>query len=224
MKFGKRRWEEKLGADGESDKATPATEPVPASWSVPVDPAPALEPESESESEMVVDGEAVELDYPGIAEPEPEPVIPEPEPVIPDPEPVAYEPEPVIPEPEPVAPEEPVASEPEPAPPARALGVPLPPSGARWAPSPPPAPPAPSPMPFPVAEEPVLVYTSAPDPPAVTPLAETGEAFATGHDASAPSWPPEQVTALAAERPEVLVGAAFAGGLVLAMILKRLGS
>ena len=33
----------------------------------------------------------------------------------------------------------------------------------------------------------------------------------------------ERVLALANERPEVAVGAAFAGGLLLAMILKRLG-
>jgi hypothetical protein len=45
--------------------------------------------------------------------------------------------------------------------------------------------------------------------------------------ASAPSWTPEpsaQESAIgaAAERPEIMVGAAFAGGLLLAMILKRL--
>jgi len=42
-----------------------------------------------------------------------------------------------------------------------------------------------------------------------------------------PSWTPEpsaQESALgaAAERPEIMVGGAFAGGLLLAMILKRL--
>jgi hypothetical protein len=43
---------------------------------------------------------------------------------------------------------------------------------------------------------------------------------------TAPTWRPEdepsRAKALAAERPEVAVGAAFAGGLVLALILKRL--
>ncbi len=37
------------------------------------------------------------------------------------------------------------------------------------------------------------------------------------------SSPPPPSPALEAERPEVLVGAAFAGGLIAAMILKRLG-
>ena len=35
--------------------------------------------------------------------------------------------------------------------------------------------------------------------------------------------PPSSSAASAAERPEVLVGAAFAGGLITAMLLKRLG-
>jgi hypothetical protein len=84
--------------------------------------------------------------------------------------------------------------------------------------------PEPPPMPYPVAEEPVLVYTSSAATPAVTPLAEAGEAHASGHaSGTSPSWP-EPVMALAAERPEVVVGAAFAGGLLFAMILRRLGS
>jgi hypothetical protein len=79
-------------------------------------------------------------------------------------------------------------------------------------------------MPYPVAEEPVLVYSSADEAPAVVPLAETGEAYASGHaSGTSPSWP-EPVMALAAERPEAVVGAAFAGGLLLAMILRRLGN
>ena len=116
------------------------------------------------------------------------------------------------------------AYEPEPAVPERVLSEPLPPPGASWAPAqPPPPPPEPTPMPYPVAEEPVLVYTSAVDPPAVTPLAAAGEAHASGHaSGTSPSWP-EPVLELAAERPEVVVGAAFAGGLLLAMILRRLG-
>ena len=35
--------------------------------------------------------------------------------------------------------------------------------------------------------------------------------------------PSSSIPASAAERPEVLVGAAFAGGLITAMLLKRLG-
>jgi hypothetical protein len=35
---------------------------------------------------------------------------------------------------------------------------------------------------------------------------------------------PERAAAIANERPEVAVGAAFGGGLLLALILKRLGS
>lgn len=64
-------------------------------------------------------------------------------------------------------------------------------------------------------------------PPAVAPL-EPGDspAVSVPPGAPAPSWPPEDepsgATALAAERPEIAVGAAFAGGLVLALILKRL--
>jgi hypothetical protein len=65
---------------------------------------------------------------------------------------------------------------------------------------PPPAPPAP---------------TRPPIPPPVPPVVETG-----------PQPGPtaiEKVTALVAERPEVGVGGAFAGGIVFALILKRLG-
>ena len=38
----------------------------------------------------------------------------------------------------------------------------------------------------------------------------------------APASPQERVAAIANERPEAAVGAAFAGGLLLALILKRL--
>jgi hypothetical protein len=64
-------------------------------------------------------------------------------------------------------------------------------------------------------------------PPAVAPL-EPGDSPVVDPppDAPAPSWRPEDepstAAALAAERPEIAVGAAFTGGLVLAMILKRL--
>lgn len=98
-------------------------------------------------------------------------------------------------------------------------GEPLSPPAVTWVPTPPP-------MPFPVAEEPVLVYSSGPgsEPSAVTPLADAGEAHASGHaPGMSPSWP-EPVMQLASERPEVLVGAAFAGGALFAMILRRLGN
>jgi hypothetical protein len=78
--------------------------------------------------------------------------------------------------------------------------------------------------PFPVAEEPVAVVSSGSEPGGVTPLAEAGPVYASGHaHGTGPSWP-EPVMALAAERPEVVVGAAFAGGIMAAMILRRLGN
>jgi hypothetical protein len=242
MKFGKRRWEAKIAAQEGSEAPPPA--PVPESWTVRSDPGPAAEAAATpaGEPETVVDGEAVELpitdagadepapapaadepaddleadfDFPRTAASEPEPA-PRPEPE-PEPAPVAAEPDP---EPEPVDPEpEPVPAAPEPVftPPARAPGEALPPPGASWAPASPP-------MPFPVAEEPVLVYTSESDSAAVSPLSEAGAAHASGHaPGTSPSWP-EPVLELAAERPEVVVGAAFAGGLLLAMILRRLGN
>jgi hypothetical protein len=93
-------------------------------------------------------------------------------------------------------------------------------------PAPPPATPVPPPPapPFPVAEEPVAVVSSGPDPGGVTPLGEAGPFYASGHaHGTAPSWP-EPVLALAAERPEVVVGAAFVGGILFAAIVRRLGS
>ncbi len=53
-----------------------------------------------------------------------------------------------------------------------------------------------------------------------------GSAQPVAASGSAP-WPPapsaqESAVGVAAEHPELMVGAAFAGGLVLAMILKRL--
>lgn len=83
-------------------------------------------------------------------------------------------------------------------------------------------------MPFPVAEQPIGAVESAgvisggggP----VTSLGDAGEAFASGHAAApGPSWQ-QPVMELANERPEVVVGAAFAGGVLAAMILRRLGS
>lgn len=77
-----------------------------------------------------------------------------------------------------------------------------------------------------VAEQPVTVAGSAsgPRPAPVSSLAGSGEAFASGHAAApGPSWQ-EPLMELANERPEVVVGAAFAGGVLAAMILRRLGN
>ena len=82
---------------------------------------------------------------------------------------------------------------------------------------------APQAMPFPVAEETIAVATAG-EPDALTTLGDSSEAFATGHAASpGPSWQ-EPLMELAEERPELVVGAAFAGGLLAAMILRRLGN
>ncbi|HEV2059041.1 MAG TPA: hypothetical protein VGR11_06770 [Solirubrobacteraceae bacterium] len=79
-------------------------------------------------------------------------------------------------------------------------------------------------MPDPVAEQPVSVVSSGPGPAPVATLGDSGEAFASGHAAApGPSWQ-EPVMELADERPELVVAAAFAGGLLAAMILRRLGS
>jgi hypothetical protein len=88
------------------------------------------------------------------------------------------------------------------------------------------APPGPEPgaAPFPAAEEPVAVVAAGSQPAQVAALGAAGEAFASGHGpAPAPAWP-DGVQELAAERPEVVVGAAFAGGILAAMILRRLGN
>jgi hypothetical protein len=75
-----------------------------------------------------------------------------------------------------------------------------------------------------VAQEPVAVVSSGPATGGVAPLAEAAPFYASGHAAgTAPSWP-EPVAQLVAERPEIVVGAAFAGGLLVALILRRLGN
>jgi hypothetical protein len=89
-----------------------------------------------------------------------------------------------------------------------------------------PAPPATGgdPMPFAVAGEPVAVVTPGSGPDAVTTLGDSGEVFASGHAAApGPSWQ-EPVMEMANERPELVVAAAFAGGVLAALILRRLGS
>lgn len=84
--------------------------------------------------------------------------------------------------------------------------------------------PGPEPMPFPVAEQPVGVVTPGATDAPVTSLGESAEAFASGHAAApGPSWQ-EPVMDLAHERPELVVGAAFAGGVLAAMILRRLAN
>ena len=84
--------------------------------------------------------------------------------------------------------------------------------------------PSPAPMSAPVAEQPISVVTPGPGPAPVVTLGDSGEAFASGHAAApGPSWQ-EPVMELANERPELAVAAAFAGGVLAAMILRRLGS
>ncbi len=82
--------------------------------------------------------------------------------------------------------------------------------------------------PFAVAEQPVSVVMPGPGPAPVTTLGDSGQAFASGHAAGhavgpSPSWQ-EPMQELAEERPELVVAAAFVGGLLAAMILRRLGS
>jgi len=79
-------------------------------------------------------------------------------------------------------------------------------------------------MPSPVAEQPISVVSPGPGPAPVTTLGGSGEAFASGHAAApGPSWQ-EPVMEIANDRPELVVAAAFAGGLLAAMILRRLGN
>jgi hypothetical protein len=202
MKFGKRQ---KKGAD--ADPGAPGPDPVAAP--VAEAPAPPEPHESPSAATWTVPAEpaAAPVAAP-VAEPEPEPAFAEPEP-----EPTVHE-EPVV---------EGEAFElftDEPPAPPEALQV------HQHQPPPPP----PEPMPFPVAEQPVAVVSSGAGAPPVTTLGDAGQAFASGHAAGpshgptpGPSWQ-EPVMELANERPELVVGAAFAGGLLFAMILRRLGS
>lgn len=152
--------------------------------------------------------------WPGApAEPAPaqEPAAPA-EPVAPT-EPLGYvDPEPVVPEP--VVEGEAVELPPvEPANPIYEPLVPLTLQGAAA-------------MPDPVADQPISAVEAAgpAGAAAVSALSDSGEAFASGHAAApGPSWQ-EPLMALADERPELVVGAAFAGGILAAMILRRLGN
>jgi len=73
---------------------------------------------------------------------------------------------------------------------------------------------------------------AVPDPPApaASPIVDVSAAPSPtapsydGHAAAPPADPLEPIRALVAERPEVAVGAAFAGGILAAMILRRLGN
>lgn len=74
----------------------------------------------------------------------------------------------------------------------------------------------------PVTAAPDVGAATKPSAPSVTGLSSAGAYSAPTWDAPRPVPAPEVDTASTlAERPELAVGAAFAGGLVLAMILKR---
>jgi hypothetical protein len=72
------------------------------------------------------------------------------------------------------------------------------------------------------------VAPAPPPPPAphVAPLPPIGDVTSVpgAFDGHAPEPPVHPIGELAGERPELLVGAAFAGGILAAMILRRLGS
>jgi hypothetical protein len=86
-----------------------------------------------------------------------------------------------------------------------------------------PAPPAPA-APAPVAPAPVAAPAAPAPPPPPPPMTATAEAVGSAFDGHAPEPPMNPLGDIAAERPEILVGAAFAGGILAAMILRRLGS
>jgi hypothetical protein len=89
------------------------------------------------------------------------------------------------------------------------------------APGDPPAPAAPDP-PAPAAPEPPLPAAAAP-PPAPTPVVPVAPPPPPPPHLGEPRPSPvDQAQTLVAARPEAGVGAAFAGGLLFAMILKRL--
>jgi hypothetical protein len=137
-------------------------------------------------------------------------------------QPIAYEPEPY---------EEPSAHEPEsaaydePVVEGEAIELPIEHVPAQaFEPAAAPAMRQPHDMPFPIADEPVAVVTADGEPPQVSSLGDAGEAYASGHAPTpGPSWQ-EPVMELANERPELVVAAAFAGGVLAAMILRRLGN
>jgi hypothetical protein len=85
------------------------------------------------------------------------------------------------------------------------------------------APPTPEPAARPVP----LTIASAPVPPPRTPAADDAPALAeaaAAYDGHAADPLLDPLKVIAAERPELVVGAAFAGGILAAMILRRLGN
>jgi hypothetical protein len=126
----------------------------------------------------------------------------------PAPQPGAAEPPPVLPEPAP-------ATAPIAMPDAAPAPAPAMPAFASAAPPPPPAP---------VQAQTTVTASpppAAPLPPVLPPA--TGMPVGDGHaPASDPSV--DRIKALATERPELVVGAAFAGGILAAMILRSLGN
>jgi len=103
---------------------------------------------------------------------------------------------------------------PEPAAPTRANAPVIPPAAPTRANAPVIPPAAPT-----RANAPVI---PPPMPPA--PATSTGEAVGSAFDGHSPEPPMNPLGDIASERPEILVGAAFAGGILIAMILRRLGS
>lgn len=90
----------------------------------------------------------------------------------------------------------------------------------------PPREPAARPVPLTIHEPPIRHDAPAPS---ANPIVDVSSAPGVtapsfdGHAAEPPSDPLEPIRVLAAERPEAVVGAAFAGGILAAMILRRLG-
>jgi hypothetical protein len=117
-------------------------------------------------------------------------------------------PAPPVPDPPPA----PAVSAPPPAPPAVSASPPAPPAPAVSAPPRPPRSPAPPPPPPPA--------------PHVKPLPPIGDVTSVpgAFDGHAPEPAVHPIGEIAGERPELIVGAAFAGGILAAMILRRLGS
>jgi hypothetical protein len=121
--------------------------------------------------------------------------------------------------------DEPVAAEPaEPEPTVDGEAVELPAEASPPEPARPPSPPEPVARPVPLSmPEPVapLAAAAAPAAAMASGVAGGGTPAFDGH---APDPPEHSIEVLAAERPELVVGAAFVGGILAAMILRRLGN
>ena len=87
--------------------------------------------------------------------------------------------------------------------------------------------PAARPVPLTIRQQPA---TPDPPAPAANPIVDVSGAPGTtapsfdGHAYEPPADPLEPIRVLADQRPELVVGAAFAGGILAAMILRRLGN